>query len=152
MFTLGEASFKLSTSRTLNLLFRSRFALNRILVREYFETRDDPKVTCHCWPPLKVRRNLRDFPAAPVTRPEDKIEFSQRNSAADPPTIKSNGTQLKPWQERAVAWDWPRLLSLHWSPTSAAAVPPDLQKLISILSRLMEDLQKLVFCRWEGGC
>ena len=48
MFTLGEASFKLSTSRTLNLLLRSRFALKRFFVnREYFETLDDPKITCH---------------------------------------------------------------------------------------------------------
>ena len=47
MFTFGEASFKLSTSRTLNLLFRSRFALDFFVNREYFETLDDPKITCH---------------------------------------------------------------------------------------------------------
>ena len=71
--TLGEDSFKLRTSRTLNLLFLSLLAFMRAQFQSIIlKVSSLSESESHCWSPWMVRRSLQDFPEARGTGPENE--------------------------------------------------------------------------------
>ena len=69
--TLGEDSFKLRTSRTLNLLFLSLLAFMRTQFQSIIlRVSSLSESESHCWSPWMVRQSPQDFPEAQGTEPE----------------------------------------------------------------------------------
>ena len=80
--TLGEDSFKLRTSRTLNLLFLSLLAFMRTQFQSIiFRVSTLSESESHCWSPWMVRRSPQDFPEARGTGPENEShdEIREKN-------------------------------------------------------------------------
>ena len=80
--TLGEDSFKLRTSRTLNLLFLSLLAFMRAQFQSIIlKVSSLSESESHCWSPWMVRRSPQDFPEAQGTEPENEShdEIREKN-------------------------------------------------------------------------